>query len=100
MFGLFIEGAAWDQRKEILTESEVGKLFVPCPNIYMRPAQTEDIKAERTYEAPLYKTVARRGVLSTTGHSTNFVMMIKMPTDQPESHWVKRGVALLTQTSY
>jgi dynein heavy chain len=70
---------------------------VDCPNIYIKPLKMEDVKADKVYEAPLYKTLARRGVLSTTGHSTNFVMMVKIPIDIPESHWVKRGVALITQ---
>ena len=52
------------------------------------------------YECPVYRTADRKGVLATTGHSTNFLMMIKMPTvaHSPE-HWVMRGVCMLASLS-
>ena len=73
------------------------KLFVPSPVIKYTIIKVVEFKEYAYYDCPCYKTSTRKGTLSTTGHSTNFVMMIKLPSDQPQKHWIKRGVALLTQ---
>lgn len=69
------------------------------PSIWLKPADKKDIKFPHHYTCPIYKTLDRRGTLSTTGHSTNFVCMLELSMQKKHNarHWVKRGVALITQ---
>ncbi|XP_073385492.1 uncharacterized protein [Physcomitrium patens] len=95
--GLYLEGARYDYTIHELGESLNKILFSKVPIIWMVPGEIKNFKAYPHYLCPLYKTSDRRGILSTTGHSTNFVMEVKLPSSRPQAHWVKRGVAMLTQ---
>lgn len=100
--GLYLEGAQWDHTSSILNETLPNMLFSPMPVIWLKPG----VKAKKSamslnsrvlYDCPVYRTSKRAGILSTTGHSTNYVMTIKLPSKLDDTHWIKRGVALLTQ---
>ena len=96
VYGFFIEGCAWSNEEKILVESQPKVLFVDAPCIWMVPKKTDEFVDYPHYECPCYRTADRRGVLATTGHSTNFLMMIRIPTDKPAHHWTLRGVCFLT----
>jgi len=98
--GLFLEGAGWDHEKKLLRESDPKVLFVDVPIMWMQPCKEADFTEVGTYKAPLYRTSERRGVLKTTGHSSNFVMPVYIPTDKEQSHWVKRGCAMLSSLDF
>lgn len=69
------------------------------PIIWLVPEENHT-KPKGVYECPVYKTLTRAGTLSTTGHSTNYVLAIEVPSKMPERHWIKRGVALICALDY
>ncbi|KAF6265404.1 dynein heavy chain 6 [Scenedesmus sp. NREL 46B-D3] len=93
--GMFVEGARWDNHTGMLAESEPKVLFSQAPLMLLQPCEASKQRQYPAYECPLYRTPERRGVLATTGHSTNFVMELMIPSDQPQDHWIRRGVAFL-----
>ncbi|XP_035537407.1 dynein heavy chain 3, axonemal [Morone saxatilis] len=95
--GFFMEGARWDRENMVIGESLPKILFDSLPIIKLKPGEMSKFLHENIYVCPVYKTSARRGTLSTTGHSTNYVMSIELPSDKPQKHWVNRGVACLCQ---
>jgi len=111
--GLFMDGARWNVEDHHIDESHPRVLFVAMAHIHLWPRAKKDIEeiagrvelytgsilgSAHVYNCPVYKTSERKGVLLTTGHSTNFVMWIRvnMAPRHEQLHWIKRGVAMIT----
>ncbi|XP_037940546.1 dynein heavy chain 3, axonemal-like [Teleopsis dalmanni] len=101
--GLFLEGARWNRNLQMIDESYPKILFDTIPVIFFRPSLKKldhaevEINLQQIYDCPVYKTSERRGVLSTTGHSTNFVMYMQLNCTMIPTHWINRGTASLCQ---
>jgi dynein heavy chain len=98
--GLYLEGARWDSKKKCLGESYPKELYTEMNVIWLLPKANRKKPTSGIYDCPVYKTLTRAGTLSTTGHSTNYVLSIELNSDLPQSHWVKRGVALITGLAF
>ncbi|CAE1317659.1 DNAH [Acanthosepion pharaonis] len=99
IYGLFLDGARWNREEGLLADQLLRILVEAMPIIWLKPSNKDTISEDNErYECPVYKTSERKGTLSTTGHSTNFVLSILLDTNKPVQHWIKRGTALLCQT--
>ncbi len=105
--GLFLEGARFDEDAGLLADSVPKQLFTELPVIHLVPHQFREVTTAGVYRCPVYKILSRWGVLATTGHSSNYVMMLEIPTNRPDIKnndgiadcgvWVRAGVAAFTQ---
>uniref|UniRef100_A0A674D5A9 Dynein axonemal heavy chain 1 n=1 Tax=Salmo trutta TaxID=8032 RepID=A0A674D5A9_SALTR len=98
--GLFLEGARWDAKVGRLTESRPKELYTEMAVIWMVPEPNRKPPTSGVYICPIYKTLTRAGTLSTTGHSTNYVIAVELPTHTTQRYWIKQGVALICALDY
>ncbi|XP_041836448.1 dynein heavy chain 1, axonemal isoform X2 [Melanotaenia boesemani] len=93
--GLFLEGARWDDKAGRLTESRPKELYTQMAVIWLIPKPNRKRPHSGVYLCPVYKTLRRAGTLTATGHSTNYVFAVELPTDHSQKHWIRRGAALI-----
>eukprot|EP00931_Biecheleriopsis_adriatica_P066335 TRINITY_DN4071_c0_g1_i5.p1 TRINITY_DN4071_c0_g1~~TRINITY_DN4071_c0_g1_i5.p1 ORF type:complete len:3484 (+),score=878.42 TRINITY_DN4071_c0_g1_i5:1149-10454(+) len=93
--GLFMDGCAWNFEEGMMADQEFGTMFIKAPILNFIPWQDKKANTEK-YRMPIYKTSVRAGTLSTTGHSTNFVLAIELETEEEPAYWTLKGAAMLT----
>ena len=123
--GLWLEAARWDRRGKMLKQALPSQLLEPMPLLHLLPSQAAAAGATAaegdgasgagrrrsdadgpgtgagpcTYDCPLYKTSARQGTVSTTGQSSNLVIIVQLPAHGEPGAWVLQGTCLLCQTN-
>ena len=92
-YGMYLEGCKWNYETHMLGDSDPKKLFIELPLLHLKPIIDRVPPKDGFYQCPLYKVLSRTGTLSTTGHSTNYVVMMEIPSNEEQRKWIKAGVA-------
>jgi len=99
VYGIFLEGARYSTATHQCEDSRPKELFTDLPALHFLPVKNRQ-PDKLDYRCPCYKVVSRKGVLLTTGHSTNFVLYIELKTDKAVSKWIKAGMAAMLALKY
>ncbi len=136
--GLHLQCARWDEERHLLAEAKPRCNVDRLPPVMLWPqtmttaeeerrreltasssseveAASEDEEEQMYFECPVYRNEERRGVSTASGHSTNFVFNMRLPTEAGEivgkmealvdrkrkkkgaEYWIRRGVAAIVQ---
>ena len=93
VYGLFIEGFRWDTTTHQMAHQLPNQIISELPMVHLLPTENID-RVGSVCECPLFKVQERKGVLSTTGCSTNFIMRMELPSKEGEEMWMKNRAAV------
>ncbi|KAK2499641.1 hypothetical protein MC885_013749 [Smutsia gigantea] len=66
---MFMDASRWDNQEMVIEDALPGQMNPMLPVVHFEPQQNYE-PSPALYHAPLYKTGARAGTLSTTGTTT------------------------------
>lgn len=87
IYGLYLDGCAWNAKENRLVDPEPKKLYHPLPLLYVTGVLASQKRTENQFSCPCYTIKKRTGL--------NFIASFDLRTEEPPSKWVIRGVALL-----
>jgi dynein heavy chain len=100
VYGMFMEGARWNSTTHMLDDSNPKQLYTEMPIVWFVPKKNRKTPTDGIYMCPIYKVLSRSGTLSTTGHSTNYCLMIELASNREQDVWIRAGVALFLSLRY
>lgn len=97
--GFYLENGSYNHAQKQIDEALPRTLHFNMPLIEILPVEIKDYEYNyEIFKCPVYKTTQRRGELSTTGHSTNFVMNVDLPIQKASrDKWIGRSTAIVLQ---
>merc|ERR1711988_1271275 len=87
VWGLFLEAANWDKKKNSLVDAPPKKLFCPLPCLFVTAIKRGEKKLSADYSCPCYTVPKRTGQF--------YIFNANIKTDVPPATWILRGTALL-----
>ncbi|KAF3851997.1 hypothetical protein F7725_005352 [Dissostichus mawsoni] len=85
--GMFMDSSRWDNDNMVIEDALPRVMNAMLPVVHFEPQQNY-VPEPDLYHAPLYKTSARAGTLSTT---------VMLPSNRPSDYWISKASALLCQ---
>lgn len=70
------------------------------PIIWFKIILKSALYTQERLTCPLYKTYDRRRSNSVSDNHENYITVVYLNSLLPETHWIRRGVALLCQTKH
>eukprot|EP01060_Flectonema_neradi_P004124 TRINITY_DN12705_c0_g1_i2.p1 TRINITY_DN12705_c0_g1~~TRINITY_DN12705_c0_g1_i2.p1 ORF type:complete len:4231 (+),score=761.72 TRINITY_DN12705_c0_g1_i2:111-12803(+) len=97
--GLFADSFQYDRQKELMEDPIPGESYSSLPVVHLLPEEHHK-PSPGCFACPTYITTSRKGVLSSLGASTNFIICVETPTDRGSDHWIRKGAAMVCQLNY
>eukprot|EP00049_Salpingoeca_infusionum_P010530 m.182232 g.182232 ORF g.182232 m.182232 type:complete len:2544 (-) comp14667_c0_seq7:2478-10109(-) len=90
IYGLFLDGAGWDKRNNMLCDPPPKVLYTALPIVHLSAINSTADRDKRQYECPVYRKPRRTDL--------EYVTMLDLKTNVAPEKWTMRGVALLCDT--
>ena len=88
VYGLYLDGAAWDKKNSRLIEATPKVLFVPIPIVHIFAVNLKEYVLDpKQYVCPAYKKPRRTDL--------TYITALSLKSNQHPDHWTLRGTALL-----
>ncbi|ETO20102.1 hypothetical protein RFI_17117 [Reticulomyxa filosa] len=92
--GLYLEGAAWDEKDMCLCKQKPKQLVYELPILKIVPVEINKLQRQNTFRTPVYMTQKRSNAMG-----EGLVFQADLSSTFHPSHWILQGCALVMNIS-